>query len=65
LRQPGVRHRQAWCRSGAGEIRAAAASPAVQPPARIERNLAARVAALHKVADRVYDRWLEGLSRGS
>jgi len=54
-----------WCRSGADEIRASAASPGVQPPAKIEKKLAARVAALHKVADRIYDRWTEGLSRGS
>jgi hypothetical protein len=35
----------------------------VQSPARIEKNLAARVAALHAVADRIYDRWTEGLRR--
>ena len=52
-----------WCRGGAGEIRAAKASPGVQQPAKIEKNLAARVAALHKVADRIYDRWTEGLSK--
>jgi len=54
-----------WCRGGAGEIRASAASAGVQAPAKIEKNLAARVAALHKVADQVYDRWIEGLSRGN
>ncbi|MEK6245184.1 MAG: type 1 glutamine amidotransferase, partial [Pseudomonadota bacterium] len=52
-----------WCRGGADEIRALAASPGVQPPAKIEKNLEARVAALHKVADRIYDRWTEGLAR--
>jgi GMP synthase-like glutamine amidotransferase len=52
-----------WCRGGAEEIRASAASPGVQQPAKIEKNLGARVAALHKVADRIYDRWTEGLSR--
>jgi GMP synthase-like glutamine amidotransferase len=52
-----------WCRGGADEIRAAAASPAVQPSVRIEKNLEARVAALHKMADRIYDRWSEGLAR--
>ncbi len=54
-----------WCRGGADEIRASAASPGVQAPAKIEKNLEARVAALHKIADRIYDRWCEGLSRGS
>jgi len=53
-----------WCRGGADEIRAAKASPGVQQPAKIEKNLAARVAALHKVADRIYDRWTEGLLKG-
>jgi hypothetical protein len=52
-----------WCRGGADEIRAAKASPGVQQPAKIEKNLAARVAALHKVADRIYDRWTEGLTK--
>ena len=53
-----------WCHGGAGEIRESAASPGVQTPVKIEKNLEARVAALHKVADRIYDRWTEGLSRG-
>ncbi|MSQ49642.1 MAG: type 1 glutamine amidotransferase [Betaproteobacteria bacterium] len=53
-----------WCRGGANEIRAAAASPGVQAAAKIEKNLAARVSALHKIADRIYDRWSEGLSKG-
>ena len=52
-----------WCSGGADEIRAAAASPGVQAAAKIEKNLAARVAALHKTADRIYDRWSEGLAR--
>jgi len=52
-----------WCRGGAAEIRRSAASPGVQKPAAIRRSLAQRVAALHEVADRIYDRWSEGLSR--
>jgi len=52
-----------WCRGGADEIRESAASPGVQPPAKIEKNLEARVAALHRLADRIYDRWSEGLSK--
>jgi hypothetical protein len=37
----------------------------VQKPEEIRRNLAPRLEALHAVADRIYDRWTEGLSRGS
>lgn len=55
---------RSWCRGGAAEIEAAKDSPGVQSPARIEKNLAARVAALHAVADRVYERWSEGLAKG-
>ena len=54
-----------WVRGGAGEIRASAASPGVQRPEEIERALEARLAALHKVADRIYDRWTQGLSRAA
>ncbi|HEY6967491.1 MAG TPA: type 1 glutamine amidotransferase, partial [Burkholderiales bacterium] len=54
---------RAWCKGGADEIEAAKDSPGVQSPAKIEKNLAARVAALHGVADRIYDRWTEGLAK--
>jgi hypothetical protein len=54
-----------WLRGGGEELRAAAGSPAVQSPGEIERDLEPRLAALHQVADRIYDRWIEGLSRGS
>ena len=54
-----------WCKGGADEIEESKASPAVQTPVKIQKNLAERVAALHKIADRIYDRWTEGLSRGS
>jgi GMP synthase-like glutamine amidotransferase len=54
---------RSWCIGGAEEIRASAASPGVQMPAKMEKNLGERVAALHKVADRIYDRWIEGLPR--
>jgi GMP synthase-like glutamine amidotransferase len=52
-----------WLRGGAGEIAASRGSPGVQAPAEIERDLERRVAALHAVADRIYDRWIEGLAR--
>jgi GMP synthase-like glutamine amidotransferase len=55
---------RSWCRGGARELEAARDSPGVQSPARIEKNLPARVAALHAVADRIYDHWSEGLARG-
>ena len=54
---------QAWCRDGRKEIEEGAASSAVQQPQEIERDLAARIDRLHQVAGRVYDRWLDGLSR--
>jgi GMP synthase-like glutamine amidotransferase len=56
---------RAWVQGGAVEIKAAAASPAVQKPEEMERDTEARLQRLHEVADRIYDRWIEGLSRGS
>ena len=54
-----------WLRSGDEEMRASAASPAVQAAAEIEKDMPARLERLHRVADRIYDKWSEGLSRGS
>jgi GMP synthase-like glutamine amidotransferase len=56
---------RAWLGGGADEIREHAASPGVQQPKDVEKRIAERVAALHLVADRIYDRWTEGLSRGN
>jgi len=56
---------RSWLRGGADEIKKSAASAGVQSPLEIERRIEQRVEALHKVADRIYDKWLEGLSRGS
>jgi hypothetical protein len=56
---------RAWARGGADEIAAAAASPAVQKPVEMERDMEARLQRLHAVADRIYDKWSENLSRGS
>jgi hypothetical protein len=53
-----------WCRGGSDEIRKSGASPGVQAVNRIEKNLEERIAALHRIADRIYDRWSEGLARG-
>ena len=54
---------RAWCESGGDEIAASRASPAVQTPEEMERDLEARVAQLNAVADRLYSRWAEGLVR--
>lgn len=56
---------RAWCRSGREEIARRAASAGVQPPEEILRDLAPRLARLHQVADRLYERWCRGLSPGS
>lgn len=51
-----------WCETGAEEIEdSLGRSPAVQRPAQMRENLASRLEALHAVADRVYDRWIQGL----
>ncbi len=51
----------AWCESGAGEIaRNVSRSPAVQTRDEQHVDLDARLAALHCVADAVYDRWAGG-----
>lgn len=54
-----------WLAAGADEMNEHQASPAVQTPQEIERDLAARIAALNQLASRLYERWSEGLSRGS
>jgi GMP synthase-like glutamine amidotransferase len=50
-----------WLGSGAGEIRASLASPAVQPVERIQAEMPARLPALSATASRLYERWSEGL----
>jgi GMP synthase-like glutamine amidotransferase len=54
-----------WVRGGADEIAQSQSSPGVQKPVEIERDLERRTSALHAVAERIYDQWTEGLSRGS
>ncbi|MFZ5509157.1 MAG: type 1 glutamine amidotransferase [Pseudomonadota bacterium] len=51
-----------WCAQGADEI-AASPGPAVQPAEAIQADLAAKVAALNAVAERLYSRWIRGLVR--
>ena len=54
-----------WLSGGADEIREHGKSPAVQPPTEIDKDVEPRLERLHLVADRIYERWSEGLSRGS
>lgn len=53
---------QTWCATGQREIEHSQ-SPGVQPVNEILRDVDARVAALHAVADTVYSRWVSGLPR--
>ena len=52
-----------WLSTGEDELQEACASPGVQQKQEIERDMPARLERLHEVADRLYDRWTEGLSR--
>jgi GMP synthase-like glutamine amidotransferase len=54
-----------WVSTGGEEIAAHRTSPAVLPPEEIEKDVEPRLDRLHQVADRIYERWTEGLSRGS
>jgi len=51
---------EAWCETGAREI-SRSISPAVQAVTEIKIDLGRRLQALHRVADGVYARWIEGL----
>jgi len=55
---------RAWCRAGRDEIERSAASPGVQRPDEILRDLAPRLGRLHELADRIYERWSARLPRG-
>lgn len=50
-----------WCESGAGEI-ARNLGPSVQSVEAIQNNLPERLLELHRVADRLYERWVKGLA---
>ncbi len=54
---------ESWLAGGAQEIAESRASPGVQDPAEIRRGMEARLAHLNEIANRIYDRWTEGLSR--
>jgi hypothetical protein len=51
-----------WCDNGAGEI-AASQSPGVQSAAAMQADLPDRTSRLHQLADKIYSRWIQGLSR--
>jgi GMP synthase-like glutamine amidotransferase len=51
---------RSWCRYGAREI-AASRSPSVQSARAMRRHIETRIAALHGVADILYNRWIAGL----
>jgi GMP synthase-like glutamine amidotransferase len=51
-----------WCAIGRHEIEAAKDSPGVQPAEQIFRGMDTRIAALNRVADRVYREWVKGLA---
>jgi hypothetical protein len=51
-----------WCESGADEIVENLASPAVMPVERIKAQMAERLGALNKTAERLYSRWAKGLA---
>jgi hypothetical protein len=53
---------RAWCLSAKRDLDASQSSPAVQTAAEMEERIDERLVALHEVADRLYDRWIERLA---
>jgi GMP synthase-like glutamine amidotransferase len=51
-----------WCESGAGEIAGSNASPAVQSAEQMKSRMQEKIVAMRRVADRLYQRWVEGLN---
>jgi len=52
-----------WCEAGAEEIAGSKASPAVQSAGQMKRGMHEKIVAMRRVADRLYNRWTEGLRR--
>lgn len=52
-----------WCETGAGEIEENRSSPSVQTPAQMKAKMQEKIAAMRRVADRLYDRWTQGLRK--
>lgn len=54
---------RAWCREWATEVQALAQRvPSVQTPEEMIEGVTEKLRALNAVADRIYDRWISGLS---
>jgi GMP synthase-like glutamine amidotransferase len=50
-----------WCEAGAEEIFGSKTSPAVQSAEQMKSGMQEKIVAMRRVADRLYDRWVEGL----
>jgi GMP synthase-like glutamine amidotransferase len=55
---------KSWCETGRREIERSRSGAGVQPAEQILQQLDERVGALHTLADRVYARWMQGLTLG-
>jgi len=53
---------RAWCRSAKQDLDASQSSPGVQTAEEMLERIDERLTALHSVADRLYDRWIERLA---
>ncbi|MHB8915125.1 MAG: type 1 glutamine amidotransferase [Thiobacillus sp.] len=51
-----------WCASGADEI-ANSPNPAVQSPEVMQADLEVQTQLLHRIADKIYSRWIQGLQQ--
>jgi GMP synthase-like glutamine amidotransferase len=52
-----------WCETGAGEIEQSRQSPAVQTEGQMKAKMQEKIVAMRRVADRLYDRWVQGLRK--
>jgi GMP synthase-like glutamine amidotransferase len=53
---------RAWCLGAKRDLEASQSSPGVQSANEMEERMDERLVALHEVADRLYDRWIERLA---
>jgi len=53
---------ESWCKVGEDEVAAGMHSPAVQPVAEMQRQMKDKLPQLNSVANRLYGRWIGGLS---
>ena len=51
-----------WCTSGADEI-ATSGGPAVQSPEVMQADMEVQTQLLHRIADKIYSRWIQGLKQ--